>query len=405
VKTHSRSSRPCRVLYIQYANPAFYPPLENGSQLLAEAGCEVRLLGTEVHGPRGQQRAKPGVDARLINTRLPGRLRHLHYFRYLAWVLWHALVWRPGWIYASDFAVAPIAILATRLSGAWLLYHEHDAPSPARSTFGRVCHAARRVISRTAALVLAPNAARLAALPNDLGTRGRVVPNCPRRNEVREGGKTTSPTVLRLVYGGSIVPARLPLTLIDAVATLEVPVELVVIGYETVGARGYVAHLAERAAERGARGRIRFLGSLLRGEMLDLYASCDLGVALFPPGDGELNHRTMVGASNKPYELLACGTALLVSDDAHWRESFVDAGLALPCDPGDSRSLERTLRWAAEHRQELAAMGERGRKRALLEWNYDIAFAPVRDEIVGGSVSASRRRADALLRQEAESLR
>jgi glycosyltransferase involved in cell wall biosynthesis len=404
VKTESRSSRGARVLYIQYTNPAAYPPLENGAQLLAEAGCEVRLLGTAVQGPPGLRIAKPGIDFRLIDTRLPGRLRHLHYFRYLAWALWHVLVWRPHWIYASDFWVAPIAILATRLGGARLLYHEHDAPGPARSTFERACYAARRIVCGMARLVVAPNALRLAALPMDVGARGRVVANCPRRDEVRTAGKSPSPT-LRVVFAGSIVPARLPLTLIDALAALEAPVELVVIGYETVGAPGYLARLVARAAERGAPERIRVAGVVTRREMLELYASSDLGVVLLPPGDQELNHRTMVGASNKPFELLAGGTALLVSEDAHWREAFVDQGFALACDPGDIASLELALRWAAEHRQELAAMGERGRVRVLHEWNYDVAFGPVRDEIVAAAGAASDRFADGRLRQLAESAR
>ena len=44
------SLAPRRILYIQYTNPAGYPPLEHSSRLLANAGCEVLFLGTGALG-------------------------------------------------------------------------------------------------------------------------------------------------------------------------------------------------------------------------------------------------------------------------------------------------------------------------------------------------------------------
>lgn len=35
-----------RILYIQYTNPAGYPPLEHSSRILAQADWEVLFLGT-----------------------------------------------------------------------------------------------------------------------------------------------------------------------------------------------------------------------------------------------------------------------------------------------------------------------------------------------------------------------
>lgn len=38
-----------RIAYIQYTNPAGYPPLEHSSQILAEDGWKVLFLGTGAH--------------------------------------------------------------------------------------------------------------------------------------------------------------------------------------------------------------------------------------------------------------------------------------------------------------------------------------------------------------------
>ena len=39
-----------RILYVQYTNPAGYPPLEHSSRMLADAGWEVLFLGTGALG-------------------------------------------------------------------------------------------------------------------------------------------------------------------------------------------------------------------------------------------------------------------------------------------------------------------------------------------------------------------
>ena len=54
---------------------------------------------------------------------------HLRSLCLAAWAVYRALQWRPHWIYASDPLSSPIALLL-RLSGARIIYHEHDSPSP-----------------------------------------------------------------------------------------------------------------------------------------------------------------------------------------------------------------------------------------------------------------------------------
>jgi glycosyltransferase involved in cell wall biosynthesis len=105
--------------------------------------------------------------------------------------------------------------------------------------------------------------------------------------------------------------------------------------------------------------------------------TCDVGLSLLPSASADLNERAMVGASNKVFEYLASGLAVLVGDLPRWRETFVDAGFGRACDPASSASIAAELRWLLDHPGERIAMGERGRQRIGLDWNYDHQFAPV----------------------------
>ena len=96
-----------------------------------------------------------------------------------------------------------------------------------------------------------------------------------------------------------------------------------------------------------------------------------------PLATDDPNMRDMVGASNKAFDYLAAGQALLVSDRPDWRAAFVEPGFARACDPNDADALAEAFGWFADHPQERQAMGADGRLRIEQDWNYDTAFAPV----------------------------
>jgi spore maturation protein CgeB len=96
-----------------------------------------------------------------------------------------------------------------------------------------------------------------------------------------------------------------------------------------------------------------------------------------PLESGDCNVKAMTGASNKPFDYLACGLALLVSQLPDWEEMFVRPGYAISCDPTSAESLATAMGWLYEHPEEVRAMGERGRRRILKDWNYDHQFQPV----------------------------
>ena len=92
--------------------------------------------------------------------------------------------------------------------------------------------------------------------------------------------------------------------------------------------------------------------------------------------------RDMTGASNKPFDYMAAGLTLLVSDLPDWHKMFVAPGFARACDPADPDSITAALDWFLDHPAERCSMAMRARAKIESEWNYDTAFAPILDELL-----------------------
>src|ERR1041385_6869663 len=140
-----------RIMYVQYTNPAGYPPLQHSSRILADAGFEVLFLGT---GALGADALRFPHHERIKVKQLrftPAGLRQkLHYLIFAAWVIWHVLVWRPKWVYASDCLSCPVALTLSYLPGIQVIYHEHDSPGNSGGVLQRICLGARRKLARRA---------------------------------------------------------------------------------------------------------------------------------------------------------------------------------------------------------------------------------------------------------------
>jgi len=318
----------------------------------------------------------PHVRVKRMRYCAGGWRQKLHYGRYCLWVLFTVLLWRPRWIYASEALVCPIAWLLSFLPGRRIVYHEHDSPGQATSVFQRVCLSARRRLARRAKLCVLPNAERLARFTEQLNPAAVCcVFNCPTRDEVRPSAARVNGQHFWLFYHGSITPPQLPPSVVMALKLLPEKVCLRVVGYETAGHRNYSAFLKGKAGEMGVAARLHFVGSVpTRRELLAWCARSDLGLALFT----RETTQPMAGASNKPFDYLACGLPLLVADLPDWQAMYVEPGYAKACDPADPASITAAVQWYLANPERLRAMGEAGRQRILDEWNYESQFAPVR---------------------------
>ena len=373
-------SRRPRVLYVQYTNPAAYPPLEHSVRLLADSGCEVLLLGTAAPGDTLKMSTQDGIGVELLPFVAPGWRQKLHYLRFAAWAQGRCRGFRPDWIYASDPLSCPITLSLAAATPARLLYHEHDGPaeeSNATSWFMRAVLSARRRLAARAELCVLPNERRAELFQRaHPSARVMTVWNTPTRREINPVRRMSS-SQLRVLYHGSIVPSRLPLAVIDAVARLPEAVRLIVVGYETPGHVGYVDQLRRRARERQVEGRVDFRGPLSRAELMDHCATCDVGLALLPLRPSDVNERAMIGASNKVFDYMAAGLAVVVPDAPEWRAAYVDTGFGVGCDPESASSVATALNRLLTNPGERIAMGERARQKIAAEWNYERAFAPV----------------------------
>jgi glycosyltransferase involved in cell wall biosynthesis len=370
-----------RILYVQYTSPSAYPPLEHSSRLLAEAGWEVLFLGITKHDdPDLRWPSRQGISVHELAPSDSGWRRKLHYAMFALWVFGWMVRWRPKWIYASDALACPVVLPLSYWPGVHIVYHEHDAPQvTGRGAVSRlVLWARRRLATRASARVL-PNERRARHFSNTVANHRPTfnVWNCPSRTEVTPARAAHRGDGLRILYVGSIVPFRLPKTLIEALALLPDSVELRVIGYWTQGHRNYVAELRDFAGQLGLADRVQFVGGMPHPELLITTREADVGVVLMPAeGDGS-SVQWMPGASNKPFDYLASGLPVLVSDLPGWRDMFVEPGYGLACTAEDPHSVAAALRWLVDHPTDMRAMGERGRQRVAAEWNYETQFAPV----------------------------
>jgi len=118
---------------------------------------------------------------------------------------------------------------------------------------------------------------------------------------------------------------------------------------------------------------------------------CEAGLCLMPPSSKDVNLKNMVGASNKPFDAMARGLAVVVSDLEEWKSLYLpgkklergdgywisDMGYGIAINPESRESIRAGLEWMLANREKLWEMGERGRQKIQKEWNYEKAFSPV----------------------------
>jgi len=288
---------------------------------------------------------------------------------------------RPHVLYASDPLAALPARLASKLSGAPIVYHEHDSPDPGAL---RPWIARRRAeVIRAARLIIFPNEVRARIARDELGfpsDRLRIAWNVPRRAELPVL-EASSEEPLLLYYHGNISPKRVPEGIVEAVRRLDGRVRLRVAGYEAPSARGYVRRLLDLGRRSDDEPLVEFLGQFPRNRLLSEAAKAHIGLATMPRIPEDVNVRHMVGASNKAFDYMGAGLPLLVSDLPDWQAMFVARGFARACDPDDPGSAAAALGWFADNAAERRAMAARNRAKIEKDWNYDTAFAKVLDAL------------------------
>jgi glycosyltransferase involved in cell wall biosynthesis len=368
-----------RVLFLQATEAGGYPPILHASSLFASVGAKVVILNAPVAGYDLTVPFVAGVNVRNIARRPSHMMSKFSYLRYVCAAAQLAATFRPTVVYASDPMGAGPGLLAARLANATLVYHEHDTPKPG-TLHPRIAHF-RKAAAQKAPFVIFPNTERARLAQAELGFRDdqlRIVWNVPRRSELPELSAPHSPQAT-VLYHGSLTPERLPESVIAAIA--ECGMRLRLIGYEVQGAKGYLARLLE-VGRRFGENVVEYLGQFSRDRLLAETARADVGLALLPLNPDDMNLKYMLGASNKVFDYMASGLAVLVPELPDWIGCFVDPGYGRSCNPADSRSLAAQLQWFAANPDRRRDMGTKARMKIEADWNYEKAFAPVLDHFV-----------------------
>lgn len=384
--TDTSQGRPRRILFIQATDATSYPPVLSAAMVLHDARHSVRLLNAPIASrplgfPEGWSIPVDAIPARPSDI-----MGALDYARYLFAALRIAAIWRPQWIYASDPIGCLPAIVAAWVCGARIIYHEHDSPD-SELALNRLFRWARRRVFGTARLVVFPSESRARAVLAGSRVQPRewlTVWNVPRRSEIPPTSRRPSES-LRLYYHGSINPDRLPMAVIEALASFGGRITLDIAGYETASGKGHVQSLQLLAGRLGVGECVRYVGQVTGHDaLLRAAARCDVGLALMPMKSDDVNMRHMAGASNKPFDYLAAGLDLVVSDLEEWRELFVDQDLAIAVDPSSPAGLVDAFGRLERRAGDRAARAERARAMIHERWNYEVLFAPVRRAIEAG---------------------
>ena len=365
-----------KVLYLQFTAAANYPPLVASSRMLADAGCEVRILGVEADGAARELRLAPHPRIHEENlARATARLaRSLDYPRYLARARAALLRWKPDILYCSDLRSYPLGLWAARRGLCKTVLHEHDPPGTGNGRLHRWLMAVRWSFARAATVCVIPQDERARAFRDETGAgRVAVVYNCPPRREIRPLAHPQTQPGFILWYHGSIGPKRLPEAFVAALPKLPEDVRLEIAGYETLSSAGHVARLQALARQLSVAHRFECHGPVSVGPLLAMSERASLGIAALARDFGI----PMVGASVKPFDYLACGLPLLVNDTPEWMNFYGAEGVAAGCNPESPDDIARVVSSLRNDPARRAAMAERGHELMLTRWNYEFQFAKV----------------------------
>jgi glycosyltransferase involved in cell wall biosynthesis len=381
-----------KILYLQFANPAAYPPLEYSARILADKGWKVHLLGVHSDGPHALEfLTHPRIRCDVMPYTPPGWRQKLAYVHFLFHAFKIARNWKPDWLYISDFLAAPVGLLLGKLLGCKMIYHEHDSPAPnAPSGLIRLVLVARKSIACIAEFNILPQAERISLFTKATGAERPVhcVWNCPPKADAQEAAmrfrKPDEP--LSVYFHGSINLDRVPLALIEGARRCGIPIRIRLVGYETIGSKGAIEQL--RAAARTTPNvALEFPGPVSRCHLRRLMDGMHVGWINFINRSDDFNLLHLVGASNKAFDYLAAGLPIIVPDAPDWRAVFVNPGYARACDAADPEGIASTLRWFYENSALAAEMGEKGRQKVALEWNYETQFGKVLNVLDGEAES------------------
>lgn len=366
---------PTKVLYIQYNNPGAYPPLINSARIFEELGWQTTFIGLDTKSTREL------VFPESISTRVSlvmGKTPLLRFVNFHLKSIAKTLFYKPDVLYISDESACFAGVLASLFSSALVIYHEHDYTIESNSLKSRVLRLCRNKISSMAGMIVVPSHARAEASFTEkikAAKKIEVVFNCPALIEIKSS-KIISRTFqhdqkTRLYYHGSLVPARLPQSLLEAIAKRE-DYTLNVAGYFTEGSGATEEIILQESSNQ--KSNINYFGPKRRDELSELMQDSDIGLCILPEATSNINERHMAGASNKAFDYLANGLFVICPDTLDWRSIFSETPKVAFLNPHDKASLDHCIDQLRKQNQANFPLLQ---DKIFSTWNYEAQFKGV----------------------------
>ncbi len=388
--SHMKSKK---ILYIQFNNPSAYPPIIHGARLFAEKGWSVFHLGCYFGGTESlKSDHHPNIEMKVFPKREEGLGQKIFYLYFQMAGVLKALLWGADIVYVSDNLAAPAGWLLKNIFGKVVVYHEHDDPSQEReSLFFKIIKWFRKSLARTASMIVIPQRTRLKFFIEETSSKrpAYCVWNCPNRDESEQTSarQRQENEPLGIYYHGSINLNRISPEFVRAVGESGIPAVLRIVGYETSGSLGALDRLREVAEPFASSLKLDVVGPVPRAGLIEAMRGMHAGWISFTTQSGQQNTvmRHLAGASNKAFDYLAAGLALIIPDDPEWAEIYSEYGKS--CDSRNVEEIATLLRWFYDHPEETYRMGYLGQQKVREEWNYETQFEPVFrhiEELVSG---------------------
>lgn len=373
-----------KIQTIFYANPDLYPPIINGTRLLAQAGFKVEILCRVYRGTWNVS-----YPASTSVRRIPVFARNslANYLAFVFQVVRGADRKVVAFVGHDMHGFLPARLLASLLRKP-LIYHIHELPDLSElATGGRLVYLFHKQFAHTADLVIVPDEERTRVLMAELALHRRplIVANAPLKLFTQSDDclhkvlKEQNRSFGKIVFRQSSVG---PDHAIEA-SIRSIPFwhkrdwGFVVMG---PGEADYINRLRQISSEVGVEDRFIILPPVSYDDVRRFTPGATVGHALYCPRD--TNSRLNVTASNKNLEYMAAGLPLLVSDRPGLRAFVEKYGCGITADEQSPESIAAAINTLLGDDQLAQRMGAAGRRAFEEEFCYEKQYAPVINKLM-----------------------
>lgn len=369
-----------------YGDPDQYPPIINGSRLLAEAGFEIDIF-CRWNARRWNVSYPAAVRIHRINTETGSTLRE--YLSFVRKVVQRGDGGAAIFIGHDMHGLLPARLLGSRYRRP-VIYHCHDFTDKSRALRlgGRLVRTFEQHFARSADLVIVPDAGRAKVIADALRLKREplVVANAPLNRPPVVSGALRDAMAMNKRHFAKIVFRQGRIGKGHAIeATLHsIPHwsnqdwGFVVMG---TGEASYVEKLNQVARNLGVERQLLVMPAVGYDLVREFTADANIGHALYDPI--HINNEFIATASNKIMEYMEAGIPLLVSDTPPLNKLLSRYHCGLSVDEKSPKSIAAAVNTLLGDQQKARQLAAAARQAFEREFCYERQFAPVIESIRG----------------------